>query len=193
MRLNSKKCVYMMSEVIYLGEKITAEGIQPLEEKVEAIQQAPAPTNVSELKSYLGMVNYYQRYLPNLSTVLAPLHLLLQKDKKWTWGQSQEHAFKKSKEMLVSTQLLVHYDSETELILASDASPHGVGSVLSHRMEDGTERPIAYASRTLSPAEKTYSQLEKEASSIIFGVKKFHQYLFGSLRQPRKSFRIERV
>ena len=98
----------------------------------------------------------------------------------WTWGAAQENAFQHSKKLLTSTDLLVHYDDNKDTVLACDASPYGIGAVISHREGDGTERPIAYASRTLSGAERNYSQLEKESLAIIFGVRKFHQYLWGS-------------
>lgn len=179
LRLKKKKCSFMVEEVVYLGQKINCHGIQPVQEKVRAITEAPAPKNVSEVRAYLGMINYYQKYLPNLSTILAPLHSLLEKGKDWKWNEKHQESFTKSKELLKSSHLLVHYDPEKDLILACDASPYGVGSVLSHRMEDNTERPIAFASRSLSPAEKNYSQLDKEALAIIVGVKKFHQYLYG--------------
>ena len=81
--------------------------------------------------------------------------------------------------MLCSATLLVHYDPEKPLILHCDASPYGLGLVLAHTMQDGTERPIAYASRTLSAPERNYSQIEKEGLPVIYSVKKFHQYLFG--------------
>ena len=167
----------MVNEVEYLGQKINSQGIQPIQEKVRAIADAPSPKNVSEVRSYLGMINYYQKYLPNLSTILAPLHSLLEKGK--SWNKEHQESFNKSKELLKSSQLLVHYDPEKKLILACDASPYGLGAVLSHRMEDHSEKPIAFASRSLSPAEKNYSQLDKEALAILFGVKKFHQYVYG--------------
>ena len=179
LRLKREKCVFMMEEVVYLGQKINRQGIQPIEEKVRAITEAPAPKNVSEVRSYLGMINYYQRYLPNLSTILAPLHGLLEKGKSWKWTEEHQESFTKSKELLKSSGLLVHYDSGKDLLLACDASPYGLGLVLSHRMADNTERPIAFASRSLTSAEKNYSQLDKEALAIVFGVRKFHQYLYG--------------
>ena len=113
------------------------------------------------------------------STKLAPLYQLLQKDVRWTWGSEQEKAFEAAKSALQADSLLVHYDESKPLVLACDASQYGLGAVLSHIMEDGQERPVAHASRTLTLAEKNYSQLEKEGLTIIFGVKKFHNYLFG--------------
>ena len=179
LRLNRNKCFFLEPEVTYLGQRINKHGVSPVQEKVKAISDAPAPRTVSELRSYLGMINYYNHYLPQLSMVLNPLLRLLKKGTKWSWGKPQDEAFQKSKGMLQSSAVLVHYDASKELILSCDASPYGVGAVLSHQMADGKERPIAFASRTLTPAEKNYSQLDKEALSVIFGVKKFHQYVYG--------------
>ncbi|XP_056330368.1 uncharacterized protein K02A2.6-like [Danio aesculapii] len=179
LRLKRSKCEFLGEEVVFLGHRISAAGVQPVAEKVQAIQEAPIPQTVSELKAYLGLLNYYHKFLPSLSTVLAPLHRLLKKETKWTWGSEQEESFVKSKELLQSSALLVHYDPTKPLILACDASPYGVGAVLSHRMEDGTDRPIGFVSRTLNAAEKNYSQLDKEGLAVLFEVKKFHTYVHG--------------
>ena len=179
MRLKKSKCAFLLPQVKYLGHQISEKGLQPTTQKLRAIVEAPAPHNVSQLKSFLGMINYYSKFLPNLSTQLAPLYSLLQKKTIWSWGKAQQQAFEKAKQQLVSAQVLAHYDSTKDLLLACDASPYGVGAVLSHRMEDGSERPIAFASRSLSPAEKNYAQLDKEGLAIVFGVKKFHHYLLG--------------
>ncbi|CAC5395318.1 unnamed protein product [Mytilus coruscus] len=178
-RLKRQKCMFMAEEVVYLGFKINKHGIFPVESKVETIDKAPSPTNVTELKAYLGMLNYYNRFLPNLSHMLKPLHVLLQKNTKWSWGKEQEKAFIESKQLLKSASVLVHFDPKKTLILACNASPYGVGAVLSHKIDDGSDKPIAYTSRTLTSAEKNYSGLEKESLAIIFGIKKFHQYLYG--------------
>lgn len=179
LRLKCEKCVFQSPEVVYLGHKVDAKGLHPTEDKLQAIKHAPAPLNIAELRSYLGLLNYYGKFLPNLSTTLAPLHVLLRKETRWHWGVNQEKAFQASKKLLEMPTVLVHFDITKDIILACDASPYGVGAVLSHRMADGSEKPIGFASRSLSQAETRYSQLDKEALAIVFGVKKFHQYLYG--------------
>lgn len=179
LRLKRSKCTLLADEVQYLGHKVDAKGVHTVEAKVKAVVDAPTPTSVTELKAYLGLLNYYNHFLPNLSTLLAPLHHLLRKDVDWSWGVRQAEAFRRSKDLLKSADVLVHYSGERPLILACDASPYGVGAVLSHRMEDGTEKPIGFVSRTLAPAEKKYSQLDKEGLAVIFGIKRFHNYLYG--------------
>lgn len=166
----------MASSVAYLGHVIDAQGLHPLPDKIQAIQKAPTPKNVTELKSYLGLLTYY---LPNLSTRLAPLYLLLGKDVAWSWSSKQEKAFQESKDLLISASLLVHFDPKLPILLACDASAYGVGAVLAHKMPDGLEKPIGYVSRTLISAERNYSQLEKEGLACIFGIKRFYSYLFG--------------
>ena len=175
LKLNKDKCEFLLPKVEYLGHLIDGNGLHPTKEKVRAIQEAPQPHNVAELRSFLGII------LPNLSTKLAPLYQLLKRGNRWQWGKSQADAFTVAKNALQNDTLLVHYNvnSNCQLVLACDASPYGLGAVLSHIMDDGQERPIAYASRTLTAAEKNYSQLEKEALGVVFGVQKFHNYLYG--------------
>ena len=115
----------------------------------------PTPCNVSQLHSFLGMVNYYGKFLHQLSTLLAPLYQLLQQKSRWHWGKEQQDAFTEVKQQLTSSELLMHFNPKEKLLLSCDASPYGIGAVLSHVMEDGSEKPIACASRTLAPAEKS--------------------------------------
>ena len=178
LRLKRRKCSFMAKSVVFLGYQIDAQGLHPVEEKVRAVQEARDPRNVSKLKSYLGLLTYYSRFLPNMATVLNPLYNLLRKAIPWRWTACERRAFEDSKELLVSSQVLVHFDLKLELVLACDASAYGVGVVLSHCMPDGTEKPIVFASRTLSDTERRYSQVEKEALAIVFGVKHFHSYIY---------------
>jgi len=179
LRLKKHKCVFMTTSVTFLGHKIDAQGLHPLESKVRAVKEAPTPCNVTELKAYLGLLTYYGRFLPNRSMVLAPLYTLLRAKVPWRWTTVEAAAFKASKQLLLSSQCLVHYNRHEEVVLSCDASAYGIGAVLSHRFRDGTEKPIGFVSRTLSPAERNYSQLEKEGLACVFGIKRFHSYLFG--------------
>ena len=179
LRLRKDKCEFMVSSVKYLGHIIDANGLHPAPDKVKAVRNAPAPQNVTQLKAYLGLLTYYSKFLPNMATTLSPLYHLLHNNVKWQWTSTEAKAFKESKDLLTSNSLLVHYNLSRQLTLMCDASPYGVGAVLSQIDEQGVERPVAYASRTLSQAEQNYSQLEKEALALIFGTKRFHNYLYG--------------
>ena len=177
MRLKEQKCAFLLSEVEYLGYRITPEGQLPTLTKVKAITEAPAPTNISELKGFLGLVNYYDKFMNNLATILAPLYKILRKNTSWSWGPEQKSKFQEIKKQLTSDSLLVHYDPDVKPVLGCDASPYGVGAVLSHQFMDGVEKPITFASQTRAPAERHYADLDKEALAIIFGLKHFNQYL----------------
>ena len=150
LHVKKNKCIFMSSSVIYLGHKIDSEGLHPLPDKVRAIVEAPCPSNPKQLKAYLGLITYYAKFLPNLSSLLSPLYKLLHKDITWQWEDEQQNAFDKSKELLTSSNLLIHFNPELPILLACDASNYGIGAVLAHRMPDGSERPIAYASRSLT-------------------------------------------
>ena len=133
----------------YCGHAVSADGLHKLPAKVDVIHDAPQPTNVSQFRSFLGLVNYYARFLPNLSTTLHPLNRLLQHNTSWHWTDACTAAFDEVKRQIGSDLVLTHFHPDLPLHVASDASPYGLGAVLSHSMPDGTERPIAFASRTL--------------------------------------------
>lgn len=173
------KCEFFKDEISYLGHVIDRYGIRKSLDKVKAILQAPKPTNVSQLQSFLGLTNYYRNFVPDASSVLSPLYNLLNKNTKWEWTSIHDDTFNRIKKILASDKTLAHFNPKAKLILTVDASPTGLGSVLSQVGSDGLERPISYASRTLNSAEKNYAQIQKEATAIIFGIRRFHQYLYG--------------
>ena len=115
--LKRHKCAFAAPSVEYLGHVIDQEGLHPSEEKVRAIKQAPHPRNVTELKSFLGLLNYYSKFLPHLSTLLSPLYHLLRKDGNWSSKKLKEDAFNKANQLLQSSTLLMHYDCQKEIIL----------------------------------------------------------------------------
>eukprot|EP00731_Ephydatia_muelleri_P015743 Em0009g167a len=142
-RIRKEKCLFLQDSVEYLGHIIDKLGVRPSPSKVEAILKAPKPENQMQLRSFLGGVTYFGKFIAQLSELSAPLNRLLRKDVPWNWDKAADEAFNKMKQALASMDVLVHYDPERSLGLACDASSVGVGAVLFHRFEDGTERPIA--------------------------------------------------
>ncbi|PFX22695.1 Retrovirus-related Pol polyprotein [Stylophora pistillata] len=179
LKANREKCEFLKSFVEYLGHVISAEGLHQSPKKVKAITEMPKPQDVTQLRAFLGMVQYYAKFLPDLATHFAPLHRLLQKDVKWLWGAAEQASFLAVKEILLQDRVLMRYDPDSPLVLATDSSSYGLGAVLSHRTAEGVERPIAYATRSLCETEKKFSQIEKEALTLVWGVKKFQMYLEG--------------
>ena len=182
LRVRESKCSFFQDSVEYLGHRMSRDGVRPTEDKVKAIVDAPRPTNVTELKSFLGLVTYYARFIAQRADVLSPLYDLLKAGAGWTWSPSQEKSFCAVKQSLASNTLLVHFDPRKQLVLTTDASCKGVGAVLAHIDSSGNEAPIAFASRRLSTTEQKYSQIEREGLAVVMGVTKFHQYLCGVAR-----------
>ncbi|XP_060607830.1 uncharacterized protein K02A2.6-like [Ruditapes philippinarum] len=155
LRVNVEKCKFMEPKVEFCGHEIDADGLHKTDAKIAAIVNAPEIKNVKDLRSFLGLVQYYAKFLENLSTILHPLHQLLQKNARWKWTSDCDKAVQTVKKMITSDLVLVNYDPDLPVILACDASSFGLGAVLSHRLPNGTERPIAFASRSLSSARET--------------------------------------
>ncbi|KAL0821502.1 hypothetical protein ABMA28_004966 [Loxostege sticticalis] len=179
LRIKKQKCQFFAKQVKYLGYVIDRNGVRVDPDKLEPIIQMTAPTTVSELKSFLGMVNFYGKFIKNLSLYVAPLFDLLKKNSKWSWGNKEQQVFEQVKGLLKGTEVLAHYNAALDVVVTCDAGPRGLGAVLAQRGADGRERVVAYASRALTPPELNYSQIHKEALAIVFAVKKFHQYLYG--------------
>ncbi|XP_052750886.1 uncharacterized protein LOC128200694 [Galleria mellonella] len=167
LRLKREKCDLFKDCVEYLGFRIDKNGLHKSESKVNAIINSNCPKNVTELKSFLGMINYYRCFVPNTSSVLSPLHALLKKGTKWTWGKEQNGAFNKIKSELSSDRVLAHYSPEYQTIVTADAGPQGLGAVLAQRQPDGTERVVAYASRSLSNSEQLNCHVKKHVDQLL--------------------------
>ena len=160
LRDQRRKCQFMKPSVTFLRHQVGADGLHPLPEKIEAVMKAPTPRIVRELKSFLVLLWYYSKFLPNLSSVLAPLYHLLQKDTAWWWSEKEAEAFQHSNELLTSANVLTHFNRSWPLVLACGASAVGNGAVLAHTLPDRSERPIGYLldsrSRTKDSRSRTY-------------------------------------
>ena len=178
-RINLQKSSFLKEVLESLGFTVTSEGLKPTESKLNAIQNAPRPTNIKQVEAYLGLLQFYHKFLPNLATITEPLNELRRKNVPFVWSSRQETAFKKTKEAIEQSDILVHYDPEKQVILQCDASEYGSGAVLQHVMEDGTRRPIAFTSKTFQPCERKYSNIEREALSLVRACKKWHLFLLG--------------
>lgn len=123
LRANLEKCFFFIDSVQYCGHEVTKDGIWKTKDKIDAVLRTSAPENLTQLRSFLGLVNYYNRFLPNLASELKPMHELLEKGRKWSWNESQQKAFEKAKSLITSDTVLAHYDQDMDLYLACDASP----------------------------------------------------------------------
>lgn len=179
-RINFEKSRFFTDQIDYCGYTIDKRGIHKNCGKIEAIKKMPRPTDISQVRALTGLINYYGRFIPNLCNILFPLNKLLRKHTPFNWSKECEIAFRRAKEAFVTDKMLAHFNPKLPLILATDASSYGVGAVLSHRYPDGSERAIQFASQTFSPTQQKYSQIDKEAYAIIFGIKRFFQFLYGT-------------
>ena len=178
LRCNLSKCRFAEPTVEYLGHTLSKDGIQ-MGRQVDAVAKMPAPTNVSTLKSFLGSVQFYSKFIPNLSTISEPLTRLTRKETEWQWTSREESSFQGLKSLLSKDVLLAHYDKTLPIGISCDASEVGIGVVLFQRYSDGKERPLFNVSKTLTATQRRYSQIQREALAIIYGLQKFHNYLYG--------------
>lgn len=169
-----------METLNYLGHVIGRDRMWPMQQKVEDIASASRPTSKKALRSFLGLSGYYRKFIPHYATIAAPLTDLIKKrmPNKLDWGSDQERAFKALKGSLTSEPVLAMPDIDGEFILRTDASAHGLGAVLLQEVE-GEKRPVAFASRKLTPREQRYSVIERECLAIVWGVQRFAPYLYG--------------
>lgn len=176
--LNEDKCIYGVNELEFLGHKLTAYGVMPSEDKVAAIKNFRQPSSVEEVRSFLGLVNFVGKFIPNLATITEPLRLLTKKNTAFIWSQEHEFSFQKLKNSLACDLALGYYDVNDRTQVYADASPVGLGAVLVQLNGKGA-RVICYASKSLSITEQRYCQTEKEALALVWAVERFHFYLFG--------------
>lgn len=172
-KLGLDKCEIGQTQVTYVGHLLTQDGVKPDPEKVRAVQNMTKPTNVKELQTLMGFVQYLHKFMPRLAEVSGPLRILLEKETAWHWGSEQEKTFNTLVNMVSSAPALQYYDGNKPLTLSVDASSKGLGAVLIQN-----DKPVAYASRALTATQQRYSQIEKETLAIVYGCTKFHDYVY---------------
>ena len=178
--INPAKCVWGAAQLDFLGHHVNAQGIYPLEDKVQVICDFPQPTSQCKLRTFLGLVNFYCRFLPDCARVLQPLTQLLSNCKSSTksiaWGDDVATAFSTIKEMLAQATLLTHPKPEAPTNIMTDASDTAVGTVLQQHI-NGEWHPIAYFSKKLKPAESRYSAFNRELLAVYLAIKHFRHFL----------------
>ena len=180
-KLNIAKSKFFNNSVDYLGYIFSDRGVHPNPDKVRAIVEAPVPKDTKQLQSFLGLANFYRRFIYKFSDLVAPLYLLIRKGVTFQWNVEQQSSFDSIKSILMNENVLKYFDPRFETLLETDSSGYGIAAVLMQRKNKDTAWcPVHYASRTLNAAEQNYSNIEREALSVVFGVEKFRQYLLGT-------------
>jgi RNase H-like domain found in reverse transcriptase/Reverse transcriptase (RNA-dependent DNA polymerase)/Integrase zinc binding domain len=178
LRISGEKSSFFKSEVKFMGHIVSKEGVRPNKEKVAAIKDIPIPKNQKDIRAFLGVVNYYRRFLGNMAGHVEPLNRLLKKNIKFEISPEVEASIAWCKEKLSTAPILQFPDFRREFVVTTDASQVAIGAVLSQEGELG-DRPVAFASRRLSPAETRYSTIERELLGVVWAVQYFRPYLLG--------------
>ena len=173
-----KKCSFAQESTVYLGHVVSGQGIAPEPSKLDAVKVIAPPRSVKEIRMFLGFVGYYRRFINNFSAIAQPLNALLRKTVEWTWGTEQQDAFEALREALISAPILEMPDFTKKFTVRTDASYSGLGACLLQG-EGDDRKPIAYASRSLKPAETRYTATEIECLGMKWAVKTFRPYIHG--------------
>ncbi|MCG8044653.1 MAG: hypothetical protein JAY66_03025, partial [Candidatus Thiodiazotropha taylori] len=178
LKLKPRKCQLFAKKVEFLGHIISEEGIKTDPKKTQVVTDWPKPVNVHQVRAFLGFCSYYRRFIVNFAETAKPLHCLTEKGKQFIWSSECDDAFEKLKKKMIEAPVLAHPDFSEPFILDTDASDLAIGAVLSQKI-DGQERPVAFASRTLTKAERRYCVTRKELLALVHFVKYFRHYLYG--------------
>ena len=178
LKLKPSKCNVLQKCVTFLGYTISETGIGTDPSKIEAVRDWPVPTNLRQCRAFVGLCQYYRRFVPNFSAIAAPLHALTKKGVQFSWSAECNAAFEQLKSALISADVLALPDDEGQFILDCDASDKAIGAVLS-QIQNGEERPICYASQLYDKHQQNYNVTRKELLALVTFVRKFRQYLLG--------------
>lgn len=178
LKLKIEKCRFLRKEICYLGYIINENGCLPNPTKVECVQNYPVPKNTTETQRFLGLANYYRKFIKNYANLAKPLYDLLKKDQSFNWNTECTNAFNSLKSALISPPVLIFPNFEKTFIVTTDASNYAIGAVLSQG-DLPNDQPIEFASKVLNDAQKKYSTIEKELLAIVYAVNIFKHYIYG--------------
>ena len=179
LKVKPKKCMFGDSETMFLGFIVSGDGMKVCESRSDCIRRYPRPQNTKQVRQFLGLASYYRKFIRNFSSLAAPLNELLTKGTKFNWKESCESAFKSLVNHLINPPVLIFPDLKRKFRLITDASQEGLGAVLAQVDDDGEERAIAFASRSLTTAERNYHTTEQELLAVVWALGKFRPYLYG--------------
>ncbi len=178
LKLKPSKCYLFRPQVTFLGHVVSGEGVKPDTSNVDKIVGWPVPQTMTEVRAFLGMGNYYRRFLRDFSQLVRPLVELTKKDHPFDWTEACQGAFEELKTRLTGAEVMAYPQPDFPFILDTDASEHSIGAVLS-QVQDGREHVIAYGSRTLSPAERNYCVTDRELLAVKVFIEYYKHYLLG--------------
>ena len=176
LKVKPAKCHILPTSIPFVGHMLSSQGVSADPEKVSVVRTWPPPTNLSELRAFVGKVGYYRKFIPNFASVASPLFKLEEKGKKFVWSQECQKSFEKLKEALCEAPVLAFPNFDLPFILDTDASTTGIAAVLS-QVQDGTERPIAYAAKSLNKSQRKWPTTKIEMLALKFGTETFYPYL----------------
>ena len=176
--LNGDKCQFRLPKLTFFDHDLGRQGVAPSEDKVAAILNASPPQDASQVRSFIRLVQYSAKFLPNFAQEAEPLRSLLRKNEPFIWGEAQERSFQKLKQLVAQATTLAYFRGDCNTRIIADAGPQGLAAVLT-QLQDGEWRAISYASRNLTEVERRYSQTEKEALALVWACERFNIYVYG--------------
>jgi hypothetical protein len=177
LKLNPEKCFFLKPELSFLGYVVGKNGIHTNPSKIEKVKNFPVSNNLTQLRRFLGLASYYRRFIKDFSKIANPLNKLLRKGCQYQWTQSQQDAFERLKNCLITAPILIYPDFRKEFVLYTDASTFGLGAILAQKDKEGNDRVVAYASCSLSATEKNYAATELECLAVVWAIAHFYSYV----------------
>lgn len=179
LKLNMSKCSFLQNKITYLGHEISSNGIQPSDLKLRAVSEFPTPTNVHEIRQFIGLCSYFRKFIRSFAIIARPLTDLTKKNAVWSWNSEQSNSFEQLKKCLCTKPVLALYDPALPIEIHTDACKSGIAGMLLQKQTDGELRPVMYFSRVTSKEESVYHSYELETLAVVESLRRFRVYIVG--------------